>query len=210
MIQKRFGINALVGQEIRIGRVGENRVRCVEFDVSDWLDHYQAGFFVVFVVPPASSCASSAPRGYLAKTTYQEGVVSWVITSNDTKYEGTGSAEVIMYGYDNTILQSTTFDIRVSPSASHSTPDGCGCAPNQNQPWVDQVVHLAMDAQDAADRAEDALEEIKQVAFSGGLPPGGATGQVLAKASDKDQDVIWKNPAQPVYTIINGGDSYGK
>lgn len=208
MLQKRYEINSLVGQEIRLGCVGENNVRCVELDVTAWLQNHEAGFFVVFVVPPASGCASSVSQGYLAKTTYADGVISWVITSNDTKSEGSGSIEVIMYGTNNAILQSTTIDIRVLPSMSH-TAGGCGCGANPNQPWVDQVASMAMDAQDAAKRAEAALESVEQLAITGALPSGGEAGQVLTKLSAEDGDAAWRDAAHPKVNIINGGDSYG-
>lgn len=207
MVYKRYEINSLVGQEIRVGCVGEHQVRCVEFDVTSWLETYEEGFFVVFVSPPASSCSPSSKQGYLAKTTYDDGVISWVITSNDTKQEGSGSVEVIMYGPSNAVLQSTTVSIRVLPSASHGS-GGCSCGSNSNQPWVDQMAHAAIDAKEAAQRAEAALESMEQLAASGVLPPGGEAGQVLTKVSDEDGDVAWRAAPAAQFNIINGGDSY--
>lgn len=215
MITRRYEIDNLTGIEINLGRVGENNARMIEFDVRPWTNLYPDGFVVVYVVPPTPHHQHHgmpqrpmAQGGYLAVTTYKDGVVSWPITSNDTKAEGKGAVELILYGQDNEILQSTVVKTKISRSLSHSGP-GCGHGPNPNQPWVDQVARMAMMAQDAAERAEVAAEDLSNIVIENTIPDGGEKNQVLGKLSDRDRDIGWvdipsiQNPTESKAEIIN-------
>lgn len=188
MVTRTYKVEELAGTELKLGRVGEGGVKCIQFDVETWLEHDPSGFIMVYVVPPGSSdnCGHHhGSSGYIAKTSFADGMVSWMITTNDTKTAGEGAIELIMYGKNGEILQSTTVQTKVTPSLSHSNSNGCGCHTNLNQPWIDQVAHIAMEAQDAAERAEAAAEEAKQLVSD--LP---------------DEDL-------GDYTIIHGGDANG-
>lgn len=215
MITRRYEIDNLTGVEISLGRVGENNARTIEFDVRPWTNLYPDGFVVVYVVPPTAHHphVGMAPRpmahnGYLALTTYKDGIVSWPITSNDTKIEGNGAIELILYGQDNEILQSTVVKTKISRSLSHSGP-GCGHGANPNQPWVDQVARIAMVAQDAAERAESVVEDLSNIVIDNTIPNGGKTNQVLGKLSDRDRDIGWidmptpQSPTECKQEIIN-------
>lgn len=199
MITRRYEVDNLIGVEINLGRVGENGARTIEFDVRPWMIHHPNGFIVVYVVPPAPQGMCRPPMhgrppkndGYIAMTTYDDGIVSWVVTSNDTQMEGNGAVELILYGQDNEVLQSTVVKTKVSRSLAHNGGHGCGCGPNPNQPWVDQVARMAMTAQDAAERAEAAAENVANIALENTIPGGGETNQVLGKLSDFDRDIGW-------------------
>lgn len=205
MITRRYEVDNLTGVEINLGRVGENGARTIEFDVRPWTALRPEGFVVVYVVPPAAQaqCRPSyhhnhdSHAGYIALTSFEDGIVSWVITSNDTQSEGKGAVELIMYGQDNEILQSTVVKTKVSRSLSHSGGHGCGCGPNPNQPWVDQVARMAMTAQDAAERAEAAAENAESIAIENTIPGGGEKNQVLGKLSDYDRDIGWIDLPEP-------------
>lgn len=187
MVTRTYKIEELAGTQLKLGRQGENGVKCIQFDVSLWAEHHPSGFIVVYVVPPSSSshCGQHGAAGYIAKTTYEDQMVSWVITSNETKVAGKGAIEVIMYGQDEEVLQSTTVETKITSSLAHGNQHNCGCHTNPNQPWIDQVAHIAMEAQDAAERAETAVEEVKQIVSN--LP------------DEEFGD----------YTIIHGGDANG-
>lgn len=199
MITRRYEVDNLSGVEINLGRVGENEARTVEFDVRPWMAYHPTGFVVVYVVPPAPQVGHThgmhqhhnhhVPGGYIALTSMKDGIVSWEITSNDTQAEGRGAVELILYGQGNEVLQSTVVKTKVSRSLSHS--NGCGCGPNPNQPWVDQVARMAMAAQDAAERAEAAVESMEDVVIQNYIPDGGLTNQVLGKLSNNDHDIGW-------------------
>ena len=207
-VTKRYEINSIVGQEIRLGYAGENNVRCVEIDVNEWLNDYDAELFVLFVVPPKDTCDQQHHKGYLADVTYEDGIISWVITSRDTISHGTGFVEVIMYGTDGAILQSPAIRTKVMPSISHGS-DVSDEEMDMNQAWIDQMADLAMDAQEAAKRAEDVLESVEQIAGGSVLPTGGEAGQILAKASDDNFDAEWRDVSELNIGRINGGDSFG-
>ena len=197
MITRRYEVDNLIGVEINLGRAGENGSRTVEFDVRPWINLYPEGFVVVYVVPPMPhqphhglQHRPSTHGGYLALTTYKDGIVSWPITSNDTKTEGKGAVELILYGQDNEILQSTVVKTKISRSLSHNGHDCCHGV-NPNQPWVDQMAKLAMAAQDAAERAEIAAEDLSNIVIENTIPDGGTKNQVLGKLSDQDRDIGW-------------------
>lgn len=210
MATKRYEIEDLAGSEVYLGRVGENGVRIVEFDVRPWLALYPGSFVMVFVTPPSPSMPyrpgqkpqnHPAPTGYIAATEFSDGIVSWTITANDTRCGGKGAAELILYGQNGEVMQSTVMKTRISESISHGhhSGSGCGCGPSPMQPWVDQVAHLRMDAEYAAERAEEALEDIRQISIESTIPEGGEKDQVLVKLSDRDGDFGWVDlPEQEV------------
>lgn len=218
MIVRRYEVDNLSGIEIKLGRVGENKTRCIEFDVRPWLVAQPDGFVQVYAVLPTASrrgyprsCASD-PNGYLAATTMEEGIISWVITSTDTAVDGKGAIELILYGKDGEIMQSMIAKTRISPSLSHSGPHGgCHCGPSPMQPWVDQAARIRMETIYAAEQAEAALEAMQQLVAKESIPDGGKEGQVLAKRSDEDQDVGWVDMTGEVdfdkINIIHGGDA---
>jgi len=197
MVTRKYKVENLIGQEIRLGRVGEHNVRTIEFDVSSWLNEFDNdGYVVVFVTPPCDAHAHASRQGYLAPVSTSSGIISWTVRAMDTACEGNGTVELIMYGSGNRILQSAAASTKVYPSSSHHPMppqnDGCNCRPsNPNQSWVDQVAHMAYEAQDAAYRAEEALESVLQISMESELPSGGNKGQALIKLSDRDRDVGW-------------------
>lgn len=188
MITRTYKIEDLAGKELKLGKVGEGGIKCIQFDVSLWMEHHPSGFIMLYVIPPKASvgCGPSVgSAGYIASTSFSDGMVSWIITKNDTKTAGDGAIELIMYGQDGEVLQSATVQTKVSSSLSHNGQSGCGCHTNLNQPWIDQVAHIAMEAQNAAERAEAAVEEAKQI---------------ISDLPDEDLGD---------YTIIHGGDANG-
>lgn len=209
MVTRRYKVEELYGEEIRLGRVGENNARIIEFDVNTWLDAYNGGFVVVFVTPPAGTGSASKQQGYLVPVTVEDGIVSWTVRSSDTRTAGNGTLELLLYGPDNRIIQSTTVATKIYSSSSHIMPPpmqqpshDCDCHSNANpnQSWIDQVARIAYDAQEAAYRAEEALDEMRHFVYEGSVPDGGEAGQVLTKLSGKDQDIGWQDAV--------GGEGY--
>lgn len=207
MVERMYKVTELAGQRIKLGRVGEHNIKCIQFDVSDWLSIDPNGFVVVHAtlpVDPRDSHGCTKDRSYLVKTTYDDGIISWPITRSDTHNDGEGSVELIMYSRNGAVLKSVVAATVVTPSIAQDNNSGhnCGCHDNNpNLPWIDQVAHYAMDAQDAAERAEDAYEAMCQISIENTIPEGGEKDQVLAKLSDRDGDFGWINlPEQEVDT----------
>lgn len=234
MVTKRYELDDLLGSEVNLGRVGENKVRCVEFDVRPWIALYPGSFVMMFVVPPSPKIPyrpgakphAPPPPGYIAATEFSEGVLSWVIASTDTQHSGTGAAELILYGQNGEVMQSTVIKTRIAQSISHT--GGCGCAPSPMQPWVDQVAQLRIETEEAADRAEAAVEAIEQAMSSSeksvmnanthlDFPSIGSV-NVIYKAQAERKTYQW-NPDELKYepldqdigedNIIYGGDANG-
>ena len=198
---RRYEVDTLSSKEINLGRAGENKVRCIEFDVRPWLLQIPDGYVAVYAELPEKMKRSPYGRqqrpspsqnGYLAATEYNDGIVSWTITSADNAVDGQGAIELILYGKDGSIMQSSIAKTRILPSLSHG--HGCGCGPSPMQNWVDQAAYIRMETIDAAERAEAAAERIEQMIIDSTLPEGGESGQVLAKLSDRDGDVGWVTP----------------
>lgn len=235
MVTKRYEFDDLLGSEINLGRVGENKVRCIEFDVRPWLALYPNSFVMIFVVPPSPNmpyrpgvkpAPHAPPPGYIAATEFADGIVSWPISSTDTQHSGTGAAELILYGTSGEVMQSTVIKTRISQSISHT--GGCGCAPSPMQPWVDQVAQLRIETEEAAERAEAAVEAIEQAMAESQKSVFNATTHydfpsigsenVIYKAQGERKTYQW-NPSELKYepldqdiednNIIYGGDANG-
>ena len=173
-----YSLQELGVKTIDLGKRGENKVREIEFDLRDWIAEYPGASVALYVSQPNTTV-------YLATTNMVSGVLRWPIIDTYTAIPGFGDAEIVLSGADGERLKSVTASIFVSNSLSDGAP---GEAPDYMKPYVDQV------AENAA-KAEEALEEIKNIGLqSGNMPTGGSTGQILAKKSAENYDAHWIDP----------------
>lgn len=85
-MDKEYRVTSL--EYVYLGRSGENLARTVKIDVSEWLDRW----------PGASIHILHRPRGsedyYIADTTLEGGMLTWVITAADVAAPGRGRLEI--------------------------------------------------------------------------------------------------------------------
>lgn len=175
-----FTLHELGYTAIDLGKCGENNVRQIEIDLSEWMNEYPGASVALYISQPNTTV-------YLAATKLEEGILKWPILNTYTAAPGFGSVEIVMSGKNGERLKSATANIFVSESMSE---DEQGEAPEYMKPYVDQV------AENAA-KVEKALEEIKSIdTQSGKMPTGGEFGQILAKKSNADYDTHWINPPE--------------
>ena len=148
--------NCIERTKFAIGYNGENDVRAVQFDVTEWLENYGPGgnFTLVFKRPTQSNA-------YPCPVTLEGNIATWMVQSSDLQYVGTGQAQLV-YSNDPKIKKTKIYDVIVNPSLEPGeTP------PAEYVPWINSVIEIrdeAVAAKDAAvvaqEKAEDALEKI--------------------------------------------------
>lgn len=185
-----FTLHELGYTAIDLGKCGENNVRQIEIDLSEWMNEYPGASVALYISQPNTTV-------YLAATKLEEGILKWPILNTYTATPGFGSAEIVMSGKNGERLKSATANIFVSESMSE---DEQGEAPEYMKPYADQV------AENAA-KVEKAVEEIKGIVVqSGNVPTGGTAGDVLVKQSNTYGDATWKSlTASDVGALPSGG-----
>ena len=145
-----------------LGRSGENLARTVKIDVSEWLDRW----------PGASIHILHRPRGsedyYIADTTLEGGMLTWVITAADVAAPGRGRLE-IRATEGETIKKSMIGVSIVDASLTGNETE----PPDPQKPWVDSVLAAAATVETSADRAEQAAKKAEQAAAKGVLTVNG-------------------------------------
>ena len=131
-----------------IGRQGENEARKVEFDFSSWREYGNGNVYL----------AVQRPEGepYPVDVEVDGDIATWVVTSIDTAYDGTGEAQ-LFYVVNDVTVKSQTYPIRILPSVipSDNPPD-----PYEN--WLEEMIDVkdtaVQSAQDASEYAEQARQ----------------------------------------------------
>lgn len=157
-------ILAKEGQELEIGKRGENLAACVVFDISAWKRMYGEG--VVHLLHQRNGDRYPYP----CAVEVDGNLVRWKINSADTAMAGRGHAE-LQYWADAVIVKSVTFSTYVSQAMSAVGDE----LPAPVKTWVDRLLQLgtesektsaanALAAQEAAQAAERAAKEAKDSA----------------------------------------------
>lgn len=199
-------ITAIPGQLLWLGYQNENKARAVTFDFSAWAAEYEGGALTLAYIPAGSEIAY--PMEVLVTST----TGTWTITNAVTQYPGYGWA---LWSFrrasDGLVVKTCKCPTHVTPmpDASGETP------PDPESGWVEQVLNAGAAAQEAADRAEAALDKLPypdmetgtwwrwnsetgeyedtgaSYKAGGSLPSGGTKGQVLTKKSATQGDAEW-------------------
>ena len=148
-MDKEYRVSSL--EYVYLGRSGENLARTVKIDVSEWLDRW----------PGASIHILHRPRGsegyYIADTTLEGGMLTWVITAADVAAPGRGRLE-IRATEGETIKKSMIGVSIVDASLTGNATE----PPDPQKPWVDSVLAAAATVETSADRAEQAADRAEQ------------------------------------------------
>lgn len=135
---------------IDLGRAGENLAQKIVFNVSDWARLFGPGNVSLIV------CRPNDQQPYPVEVTsdMESGEVWWVVSDSDTAKAGWGRVE-LLYLVDDAVVKSRTWQTYVSKSLSGPNPTDPSV-----DPWaayVAAVIKAAIDAKDAAQKAQEAL-----------------------------------------------------
>ncbi len=158
------------GEEIALGKRGENLARCAVFDISDWVTTYGEG--TVHLLHQRNG--DKIP--YPCVVEMENGLVCWVITNTETEIAGRGLVE-LQYWVDETIAKSATYNTRVAKSmgvAGDVPPEpaenwletmlGLGTEVSENATVAaESAVSAAASAAEAAESAATAVESVTEI-----------------------------------------------
>ena len=156
---------------IPIGRSAEYGVTEIVFDCADWLRIWPDLMLEVWATAPGGAAA------YEAKTRIEGTAIIWEIGRPDTITAGSGKVEVRGYTPDKCKLSAVTHTL-IDASLMNATAD----PPESQQPWY-------VSAREAADRAEQAAAQAKEVAdnLSGGAITGSVRFDVEQSLTDEQK-----------------------
>ena len=168
-------ILAKEGQELDIGKRGENLAVCIVFDISEWKRTYGEG--TVQLIHQRNG--DKYPYPCVVK---EEGdSVRWEIGSADTGVAGKGHAE-LQYWVGDTIVKSATFNTNVvkAMSAAGDIP------PAPVKAWLDKLLQLGAESEANAIANALAAKEAAQEA----LEAAQAAERAAKEAKDAADDII--------------------
>lgn len=152
-----YTVKAKSGEMIHLGREGENLVRKIVFDVSDWASILGDGVAELIAIRTGDA------EFYPCEIERDGNTVIWTITNADTAKPGRAGKCVLSYHIDSKLAKSETFQTVVSPSPGNASAD----PPAPHQGWVDQVLSAGAEfeaerikAEAAAEQAEAARDEV--------------------------------------------------
>ena len=170
MITQAVTVSDRANLNIIIGRRGTYETQTIVFDVSYLVEKFGNGSAVLMVKRPMDITA------YPAITEQDSNTVTWVISETDTQYKGHGECELFWY-VDGGLAKSVLCSITVLRDIGVTTEE----PPDPYETWVDTLTALgaetlenAQAAQQAADEAEDAIEEFTNPTASATTLPAGS------------------------------------
>lgn len=157
----------LASKTLRLGYVGENEHTQIIIDCTEVLFDYPAATATMVVQPPVGAI-------YPVVLTRDENKIIWEITGSDVMYAGGGRLQ-LTFTNNGEIVKSA-----IGATSISSSIEATGEAPSPVETWVDA-------ANEKLAEVDEALADLN------GIPSGGSSGQVLAKASGTDYDAEWVN-----------------
>ena len=149
---------------LTLGRQTETGVNDIRIDMSEWFKQWPELAISIWPTRPGETAAYPAD-------TYMDGsAIIWRVNNADTAIAGCGAVQIMgvaegqkkLSKVINTYIASTTTGVTTDP-------------PEAAKPWADGVAANAASAQQAAQRAEEAANEIKGIsAVAQTLKPGQA------------------------------------
>lgn len=137
---------------IALGRLGENEYTVVRFDVAAWLEELPGAVIGLYNQRPGD--ADAYP---IAAIAVEDGVVTWTVTSAELTQTGEGRCELVAIAGE-VVAKSAIFRTIVFDAL-----DGSGEAPEPWSDWQQQFIILKGEAEQAADRAEEAVEHYPRI-----------------------------------------------
>lgn len=170
-------IHAKPGEPIHLGREGENLARQVVFDLTRWEKLFGPGVAQLI----AQRTGEATP--YPVALTLDGSNVIWSVTAADTAIHGMCGKAELRYYVGETLAKSETWRTIVLDALGEPSEE----PPEPQKAWVDQVLQTGVDAENAAQRAEEAA---KRAESSGGGGGGTTDHSLLSNRDKKDQHPI--------------------
>jgi hypothetical protein len=137
---------------IALGRLGENEYTVVRFDVSAWLEEIPGAVIGLYNQRPGDAAAYP-----VAGITVDGGIATWTVTSAELTQTGQGKCELVAIAGE-VVAKSAIFNTIIFDAL-----DGSGEAPEPWEEWQQQLIILKNEAEQAADRAEEAVEHYPRI-----------------------------------------------
>lgn len=140
-------IYAKEGQELVLGKRGENKAACVVFDISEWRSLH--GYGNVTLVCQRNGDKTPYPCPVEVSMTGAR----WIITNTETDKPGPGRVE-LQYWVGDTIAKSCIWNTRVitAMGVSGDVP------PEPGQSWLEELLQISVGVQQDADEAEQSAQ----------------------------------------------------
>lgn len=177
--------NVKIGN-IKLGKVGENNVVKIVFDVSLWKEIYGAGSCSVVYSPPKRL------DYYPVNTKMVGDTVEWTVTNSDTAKNGKGKIELRYYTSDG-LKKSETIDVTVEESPFYTE----GTAPDPVNDWIE-------DAERTLGDVKIALEDIPNTIHGAIGNEVGGLREEISRQSESILDI--KTLLQQVRDALQNGD----
>lgn len=137
---------------IALGRLGENEYTLIRFDVSAWLEELPGAVIGLYNQRPGDNVAYP-----VAEINVDGGIAIWTVTSTELTKTGEGRCELVAIAGE-VVAKSMIFRTMVFDAL-----DGSGEAPEPWEEWQQQLIILKNEAEQAADRAEEAVEHYPRI-----------------------------------------------
>lgn len=149
-----------------IGMTGSNRQREFGFDIRAWAREYPGAVFAVC----CRRTGEGADNAYFGDTRTENGILIWTVHRADLGVSaGNGKIEIWAIHPTGTVndepLYKSRAVITIVGQSIAETPSQT--LPEAARPWAQQVLDAAIEAGQAADRAEGAVEHYPQVGENG-------------------------------------------
>lgn len=135
-------VQAVLNEDIHLGRRGENLATCVTFDVSEWQG---AGEGTVHLLHQRNGDMHPYP----CAITVENGVVTWIITASDVEFAGRGKAE-LQYLDGEVCIKSAVFTTKTLRALGRAGEE----PPAPHEGWVHKVLEAAGDTEGWAEEAD--------------------------------------------------------
>ena len=131
---------------VPIGYVGENKARCVTFDLTDCIEQFGAGSFAI------SFIRQGDVQPYIVTDTDQlENTAIWEVNSTDTAVAGYGVVQ-LQYIVDSVVCKTAQYR-----TVTYDSNASAGDIPDPYENLLDQIAAYAAQAQTAADTVSTAV-----------------------------------------------------
>ncbi len=180
---------------LNLGRVGENGVTEFVFDYANWTEEFGEGVLSLVLKRQGDA------EGYPKSMTVESGQSTWVVDSTDVGVEGIGEAQ-LTYTVNGDAKKSVIYLTRTCPSI-----EPVGPAPDPYQSWLDQMIEAKEDAENAADRAETAAENLDTKGYYPDMRVGTADNLLSSSyVSDSEPYLLRRTPygARERGSIVGG------
>ena len=173
-----ININTEDKATIPIGRVAENEVTEVAFDLSAWIAEYGTGQAVLSVERPIDITP------YPVVLSIEDGKAVWTITETDLAAQGRGQCQ-LTYRTGDKVKKSAVYSLKIARSIQ-----GEGEPPDPYEDWLETLEALTAQNQAYSEAIQTAVEEFEGVSVSAETLPEGSS----ATASYEDGHILFGIP----------------